>query len=237
LAENDEMMRGKVYTVTLLDDIDGADAFKFDADEATAPYATVTATTGEVWTFNRSTDGMRLSVVDTDLMLLGGDKFLHVPHDDTLDIEGSEDYTHAIVYRTYGSTSGVQQIFGKKNGIGASNPGYSTRMTTTADQVRSNLSDGVTMETQTVNDATTDGEIVFFFQKREGDTTTAGTNSESSSSTGTQTLDLSNTEDLRIGMFPNGNDPGSFEFMKLIMFDRALSADELTELESELVPS
>jgi len=116
-----EGFEGKIYYAILYDDVAGSVLARYDANDATEPFATQTGSVdGRTWTYNRS--GAGLYVVDRPAFGLHTDDYFEIPDHDDLDFANGEDLTVMVAWRSSNTTE--QALLSKSADGGWANPGY-----------------------------------------------------------------------------------------------------------------
>jgi hypothetical protein len=105
------LFTGNIRRLRLL--FNGVAVRDFDPRLAIEPYATVTAATAEVYTFNRASSGRKIAVIDRDLWLLGTDDFLEVTDHPLLNYGYNQDFTWVVLMRQYATPPNFGRIMSK----------------------------------------------------------------------------------------------------------------------------
>lgn len=204
-----------------------------------ATRTSLTATTGQTVTINRSTSGRKAVVVDRPLYLLGTDDYFEVPDHADLDIGPGVSFTLAAAVRLYGSAGARQAIVAKKEDATSGSAGYHiTRETSGGHGVR--VSDGTTQVLKLTPSPTGGAvQLVAHVVRRPSQyavldgATTAISAGNDISAVGS----LANSLPLRIGA-SSAASAASFldgEFFAGAIFRRALSDPEIRQLNRELL--
>jgi hypothetical protein len=225
---------GSFYQAEIRSTIDGTVVAQFNANDAIEPYATVTDSTGKVWTFNRAASGKKLSVVDRSLWLLGTDDNFAITDSPFLDAGITDSFTVACVSRLYGVPAAISSVCTKRvnSGTAAGSVGWSLATPASAN-FRFILDDG-TLINNSGNVAVTAGtKAVFIGQRivprlknfvyRDGLASNDGNDNT--------TATLVNAEEFRVGKSSGAG--ASFydgEIMAVAFWRRPLTISEMIEL-------
>jgi hypothetical protein len=223
----------KVSTIDVTADGGGATLALFDASLAAQPYATVADSLGKTWTFNRSTSGRKLVVVDRDCFLLGADDLLTLADDAAFDFAANESFTVLAAVRRYGTPSGTQAILSKRNSGGTS-LGWDIRYLATGN-AGVEIGDATNQSADAA--AFTAGTAQMIGGRRNTTTdklslirSTTVSAGQTDSTTGT----LANAIALRVGSH-SGVNFADMEFFGAAIFRRALSDAEIQRIKLEFL--
>ncbi len=230
---------GKLYSASVTDSA-STTHLSPDLTTASTPFATFTDTQSNVWTINRSATGLKSSVVDRTLALLGTDDFFEVADSDDLDFALGDSFTVVYAGRTYKNDPGgaVHETFiGKKDGLG-SQAGYVLMSVTGVDDWRVQISDGSASVTDVVTTITEGAATVFGAvcnvpdDDVEAFTDGVGTGSPA---TNTLTATLANAKPLLIGAATVTTHYNNAEFFAAAVFREALSDAEMVAVVDDIL--
>jgi len=177
-------------------------------------------------TINRATSGLKTTVVDRPLFLLGTDDYLTVTDHADLDCTDSDDITVVGLFRRWGSPSSSQWLVCKKASFDTADAGYGLYAVISADTWSTRVSDG-TSAVQPAIPASSDG-FVHSFGMVIGSVVAPYRDGVPSSTGSRPSNTLANGYPLRIGAA--ASTPAFFldgEFFGAAIFRRVLSAPEI----------
>ena len=229
-----QLLIGEVYNAQVEDGYDeGVGTLQFDADfsNATKPYVTFAeaSTNTATVTFNRSTGGRKLIVVDRSVWLLGTDDWLEIPDDAGLDFGASEDMTAMFVGRLYNESPAADfGLVAKYDRSGQDS--WWIDYDTSETNFRFTIRGGATSSTALISNPTlaglafslagvrntTDDDVTVFHDGAAG--TTADDNT---------TGGLANSSNLHIGNFSDENLDSDIEVFAVALWRAALSDAEI----------
>jgi hypothetical protein len=233
-----EVITGKIYSTTLRDGIDGPVVAKFDASRFSEPYSTMTAETGEVWTINRSSTGLKAALVDRDMMLFGTGKYLEVPNHALLNFGAGQDFTVVVAGRHFTNSDGLNNALISKRSTNsgvAGTPGWMVFKASDGTNVgRMRIDDGITtiFRDQSITANGINSLIGGIRTPSQIELIMNGSSGGASSGT---LNDLTNADALRIGRWSGaGTAYGAFELFSAAIFREALTTSQLERLRDEM---
>lgn len=230
----------RVRSIQLNNTSGGALVGLIDIDLTSEPYASYTDAQGNVWTFNRSSTGRKLTVVDRDLLLLGADDYLEVADSPLLNFGAGGSATVCLFVRAYGATATESFIY-KRDGSGGTLAGWLIRRATgTPTTLVAGFGDGdesIYAGGGTNLPVSGTASLLALVLNRSRATVNAAVNSVFQTATAASTLgSTSNTLPVRIGREAGaGGNYGAFELLGCAIFREALTADELVRLNGEML--
>ena len=229
-------LAGNVYYVSLNNGVDnaGTDVVVMTPDSAAEPYASFVCSTGQTATFNRSSSGRKLAVVDRDLLLLGTDDYLEVADSPLLNFGAGQSLTASLLLRNYSRPSTVA-LLAKKQSLAAADIGYVISQDATTEYIEAGdgasepfaAGNGYSLGTTALVAGTrgADGKLRKYY-----DELLSGT------SAGSTVNSLANALALRFGRLSGtGTSYSNYEFFGAAIFREDLSAANLIRLKGELL--
>lgn len=198
---------------------------------ANSSQSSFTATTGGTVTIARSTTG-RKSVVylGRPLWLFGADDFINVPDNNLIDFAANESLTVIAIQRVHNVAVGaVQGIVADQTSSAAQGFGLYNGTAATSSM---DIHDGsVSIIANTGNKVASSLHVVGGIRDVTADTVTAYLDGTAGTPVAdTTTATLNNAQPLRIGSFSGGGTPLDAEIMAVMVWRRALTAAEMTQV-------
>ena len=216
-----------------------------DLSTSTCNQTLCLGTTGTTWTVLRATAPLaQTAVVDRTMFLVTNTSWLQIPANSNLDIPASQSYTIVIAGRWHGGASaGTPQVVSHRDQVSASpcgTGGWSIHQTAgSTPTFQSVFANGTSCTTASL--ALTDHRagVIGAVRSQNGGTlasfagsTLSDVASKAGSTTGVASSVFQSSYPLRVGLLASGSgiaadQPGSFEFFGLAVYQRALSDDEI----------
>lgn len=241
-SAGDSALACRLYGAQVYNGIGGTLVFDWNANNATAPYATMTESSANAATvtFNRAATGKKLAVVDRTTLLFGTDDYLEVQNQANINFSETDNLTAVAVVRVYGSQSGNGGgVFVKRANIGGIGGGISGYINT----IRSNrtlysvVADATVRPIATSTAALSEGVIGAVTLQRSvtADTVDGAVDSAfGAPQTDTTTTTLLNTLSLFIGKSTADTAYLDGEIVGLALFRKALTPAQLLQVKTEL---
>lgn len=226
------------YWVKVLNGLGGPVVLNVDFSTASEPYATMAAATGQTVTFNRSSSGRKLALVDRPMFAVGGDDYFEVADNALLNFGAADSFTVAVAFRTHALNDATFGSFiGKKASTALADLGWVLYHDNANELVTINRSDGTT--NSFVNSAVGavdpgEAQVVAAVHNEVGPSGQVFADGVGGGISAGSLGSLTNALPVRIGA-RSGASPsnfGSFEFFAAAVWRRALSASEITNLDA-----
>jgi hypothetical protein len=229
----------KVIAIDVTADGGGPTLALFDAAGLTEPFATYTDGIPEVWTLNRSATGVKLTVVDRPMFLLGTDDYFDIADDDALDFGALDDLTLMVAFRGVPVDTGSESFLVSKVARSLE-AGYNLAWAANIEQLLGRIQDGVVdlqdasadlaarqfeaVVSTLVRDVTGDDDIEMFIDGVGSGTPTADTSTQS----------LASAHTFRIGANPTPLRFYDGEIHAVVLWREALSDADVVLAGDEL---
>lgn len=237
------LSQGEFYQARVYDGIDGTLVFDANFTNQTAltePYATFTegSSNAATVTFNRSTTGRKLTVVNQPVMLLGTDDYFEVPDHADLDVTASDAFTLMVWARLYDTSPDEDQILvGKKDDLTTS-AGYTLYVESADATAKFLIADGTADDEDPTANLTVGQAFVITGVKNETDDDIESflDGTGGSAVTDSTTNTLANALTFNIGASSNATPANYFdgEIFAVAFWNEALSDADVTAAGLEL---
>lgn len=142
----------KIFGAKILDGINGTVVFDLDVARSLfylkEPYTAFAATSGQTVTINRTSTGLRSTVVDRPLFVMGVDDYFEAADASVFDFAASDDMSVAIAIRTPQSPpSANQTLVAKRAAATGTSAGWDMFIPSGVDEPRFAIGDGTTAVT------------------------------------------------------------------------------------------
>jgi Tfp pilus assembly protein PilE len=216
-----------------------------DLSTSTCNQTLCLGTTGTTWTVLRATAPLaQTAVVDRTMFLVTNTSWLQIPANSNLDIPASQSYTIVIAGRWHGGASaGTPQVVSHRDQVSASpcgTGGWSIHQTPgSTPTFQSVFANGTSCTTASLTLTDHRAGVIGAVRSQNGGTlasfagsTLSDVAAKAGSTTGVASSVFQSSYPLRVGLLASGSgiaadQPGSFEFFGLAVYQRALSDDEI----------
>lgn len=236
------LFKGSVYQVTFATT---SGVPWLDLSASTCDQTTCRGTTGSSWAVLRAAAPLaQTAVVDRTMFQVSNTSWLQIPANANLDIPASQNYTVVVAGRWHGgASSGTPQVISHRDQVAASpcgTGGWSIHQTAgSTPTFQSVFANGTNCTTASVSLTAHRAGLLGVVRSQNGGTlaTFAGSTlsdiaSKVGTTTGMSSSVFQSSFPLRVGLLASGSgvaadQPGSFEFFGLAVYQRALSDDEI----------
>jgi hypothetical protein len=216
----------------------------FQAANSSEPHTGYTDSYTRVWTINRSTTGLKMSLVDRTVVLLGADKYLQVADSSFFNIGVSDSFTVVFVGRRYASAANGENFIAKraiaKDATNTANSFGWNVFTDGGLDYGAAIHDGTNLGGTDTLMSVTEGNMVgaaVRFTRNTGVTNVLN-QSGTVEATGTYPLvtgALTTTQPLRIGRGPGSDSHANIEWLASAFFAETLTSAEITNVCNDLL--
>jgi Tfp pilus assembly protein PilE len=236
------LLQGNVYQVTFATT---SGVPWLDLSTSTCNQTACLGTTGTSWSVLRATAPLaQTAVVDRTMFLVTNTSWLQIPANSNLDIPASQSYTVVIAGRWHGGASaGTPQVVSHRDQVSSSpcgTGGWSIHQTTgSTPTFQSVFANGTTCTTAALSLTDHRSGVLGAVRSTGGGTLASFAGStlneiatKAGTTTGLSASAFQSSYPLRVGLLASGSgvaqdQPGSFEFFGLAVYQRALSDDEI----------